>query len=223
VPGPSERRLTSQGQERKQQLLDCAARLFAERGYEETRIVDICQEAGVAKGLFYWYFENKETLFRELAGNIRRRLRHAQAEAMDPNADPLVRIAQGAQVSVRFMAEHAQFFALLEVENVDKQFVDVLRRGTDIHADDVGALIRQAAAAGLVVDDDPALLALGVVGTVGYYCHFHRTGRIDQRVDELATFVARAVVRQLAADDRIARRTMAAVGRPGLAVAGKSH
>ena len=32
---------------------------------------------------------------------------------------------------MRFMAEHAQFFALLEVENIEKQFVDVLRRGTE--------------------------------------------------------------------------------------------
>src|ERR1041385_8115863 len=45
------RQLTAQGLERKQQLLDHAARLFAERGYADTRIVDICKAAGVAKGL----------------------------------------------------------------------------------------------------------------------------------------------------------------------------
>ena len=60
------RRLTAQGLERKQQLLDCAAELFAERGYADTRVLDIVRHAGVAKGLFYWYFENKEALFREL-------------------------------------------------------------------------------------------------------------------------------------------------------------
>ena len=36
-----DRRLTAQGLERKQQLLDCAAELFAERGYAETRVIDI--------------------------------------------------------------------------------------------------------------------------------------------------------------------------------------
>ena len=104
------------------------------------------------------------------------------------------------------MAEHAQFFALLEVENIEKQFVDVLRRGTDVHAADVGALLIEGIADGLIRDEDPALLAFGVVGAVGYYCHFHRTGRIDRPVDELAAFVARSVVRTLAADDEIARR-----------------
>jgi AcrR family transcriptional regulator len=53
-----DRRLTAQGIERKQQLLDRAAELFAERGYAETRVIDIVRAAGVAKGLFYWYFEN---------------------------------------------------------------------------------------------------------------------------------------------------------------------
>ncbi len=209
-----QRRLTPQGQERKQQLLDCAAVLFAERGYAETRIVDIVRAAGVAKGLFYWYFENKETLFRELAENIRLRLRRQQADAMDPTADALTRIGQATQASVKFMAEHAPFFALLEVENIEKQFVDVLRRGTDVHASDVGALLLEGIDAGLIREEDPALLAFGVVGAVGYYCHFHRTGRIHRSVDDLAQFVARSVVRTLAADDAIARRVEGALSTP---------
>jgi AcrR family transcriptional regulator len=200
-----ERRLTPQGQERKQQLLDCAARLFAERGYADTRVIDIVREAGVAKGLFYWYFENKEQLFRELADEIRLRLRRSQGEALDPSADPLTRIRQGAEASVRFMAINAPFFALLEVESIDRQFVDVLRKGTDVHVSDVANLIREGIQAGLIRDEDPVLLARGVVGVVGMYSHFHRTGRTDLPIGELASFVGRFVVRTLAADDETAR------------------
>jgi AcrR family transcriptional regulator len=200
-----ERRLTPQGQERKQQLLDCAARLFAERGYDDTRVIDIVREAGVAKGLFYWYFDNKEQLFAELADEIRLRLRRSQGEALDPNADPLTRIRQGAEASVRFMAINAPFFALLEVESVDRQFVDVLRQGTEVHVTDVANLIREGIDAGLIRDEDPFLLARGVVGVVGMYSHFHRTGRTDLPIGDLASFVGRFVVRTLAADDEIAR------------------
>src|SRR5690606_12288153 len=111
-----DRRLAVQGEERKQQLIDCAAVLFAERGYAETRVIDIVRAAGVAKGLFYWYFENKEALFKELAQSIRLQLRRTQGEVLDPDALPLVNIYRGAEVSVAFMAEHAHFFSLLEVE-----------------------------------------------------------------------------------------------------------
>ncbi len=199
-----ERRLTAQGAERKQQLLDCAARLFAERGYADTRVIDIVRAAGVAKGLFYWYFENKEQLFQELADDIRMRLRRSQGEAIDPAADPLTRLRQGAEASVRFMAINAPFFSLLEVENIDRRFVDVLRQGTEVHVADVATHIRDGIARGLIRVDDPTLLARGVVGIVGLYSHFHRTGRSDASIDDLAAFVGRFVVRSLAADDEIA-------------------
>ena len=200
------RRLTAQGAERKQQLLDRAAELFAQRGYAETRVVDIVEAAGVAKGLFYWYFENKEAVFRDLVQSLRLRLRQEQAAAMDPEADPLTRIRQGAEASVRFMAENARYFALFEVENLDKSFAELLRRGADVHASDVGRLVREGIDAGLVRDEDPVLLTYGVIGAVGHFAHFHRTGRLDSTVDDLAAFVGRWVVHSLAADDEIARQ-----------------
>jgi AcrR family transcriptional regulator len=204
-----DRRLTAQGQERKEQLLDHAAQLFAERGYSETRVADIVQAAGVAKGLFYWYFENKEALFRELVEQNRLNLRRAQAAAIDPDAEPLLQIRQGAEASVRYMARFAHFFSLLEVENLDKQFADELRKGTEIHTADVAAVIRRGVADGSIRDEDPAVAAYGVVGTVGYYGHFHRTGRVTLEVDDLAAFVGRFVVCALASDESIARRVLA--------------
>jgi AcrR family transcriptional regulator len=202
----TDRQLTPQGVERKQQLLDRAAELFAERGYAETRVIDIVRAAGVAKGLFYWYFENKEALFTELAASIRFRLRKHQAQVIDPVAPPLARLRQGTEGSVEFMAEHAHFFSLLEVEG--RNFTDVLRRGTEQHLADTEELVRAGQADGSVRDEDPRLLALGVVGAVGHYSHFHRTGRITMPLDELAAFVGRFVVHSLAADDEAARTAL---------------
>jgi AcrR family transcriptional regulator len=207
-----DRQLTTQGAERKQQLLDAAARLFAEQGYAATRVVDIVEAAGVAKGLFYLYFDNKEALFRELATEIRRRLRREQAAAMEPGATALVRLLQGTVASVRFMADHAPFFSLLEVEG--RNVSDVLRQGTEQHVRDVTAVITEGQRDGTITDDDPAeLLALGAVGAVGQFSHFHRTGRIDLSLRELSGYVARLVARMLATDERIARESLAALGR----------
>jgi AcrR family transcriptional regulator len=204
---PTARQLTAQGAERKQQLLEAASRLFAEQGYAATRVVDIVDAAGVAKGLFYWYFENKEALFRELAADIRQRLRRTQSEAIDWSAPALVRILQGTVASVRFMAEHASFFTLLEVEA--RNIADVLRQGTEQHLHDVRALILAGQADGTVTrEDDAELLALAVVGAVGQFSHFHRTGRVTMSLDELSGYVARLAVRILTADERIARRSL---------------
>jgi AcrR family transcriptional regulator len=201
-----DRRLTAQGLERKQQLLDRAAELFAERGYAETRVIDIVRAAGVAKGLFYWYFENKEALFKELAGSIRLNLRREQGAALRDDAAPLVNLYRGTEVSVLFMAEHAHFFSLLEVEG--RNFTDVLRQGTLQHINDMVRIVEAGQADGTIREEDPKLLALGVVGSVGHYSHFHRTGRIKVPLPELATFVARYVVHSLASDDDAIRAAL---------------
>jgi AcrR family transcriptional regulator len=197
----AERQLTEQGRERKQQILDAAAALFAERGYATTRIADICTAAGVAKGLFYWYFETKEALFIELVRSMRNRLRRAQGAAIDPAADALTRMRQGAVASVRFMAEHMAFFSLLEMEAREHDLAEVLREGSRIHVGDVLVMVVEAQRDGLVPEHlDPNLLALGIHGAVGQFCHFHRTGRLTCTVDELAEFVADWVVRAVAGE-----------------------
>ncbi len=206
----ADRRLTAQGLERKQQLLDHAADLFAERGYTETRVIDIVRAAGVAKGLFYWYFDNKEALFRELEESIRLQHRREQGNALDPDAPPLVNIFRGAQASVLFMAAHANFFSLLDVEG--RNFADVIRRGTRQHIDDMVRLIEAGQADGSIREDDSELLAIGVVACVGYYAHFHRTGRITMDLGDLAAFVARYVVHSVAADEDAVRAALAVLG-----------
>ena len=198
--GAPTRRHTDQGLERKQQLLDAAEALFANRGYGPTRIADICETAGVAKGLFYWYFENKESLFAELVRSVRQQLRRAQAAAMDDDADPVTRLRQGTEASVRFMAEHGRFFALLEVERHDQRVAAVLRESGDVYVQDAARLVREAQAAGLVPEDhDARLLAIGVLGAVSQFSHYHRTGRLKLSIDELATFVGQWTIQALAA------------------------
>jgi AcrR family transcriptional regulator len=191
------RQLTEQGRERKQQIVGSAMVLFAERGYAATRISDICERAGVAKGLFYWYFPTKLDLFSELVRSMRQRLRRAQADAMDEAADPIERVRQGTAASVRFMAEHATYFALVDVERSDPTIADRLRGGSEVYLDDVTALIEAAQQTGQIPDADPRLLALGVLGAVSSFSNAWRSGHIEMSADDLADFVADWVVRAL--------------------------
>ncbi len=62
-----QRPLRPRGRATRQQLLDAAARVLPVRGYHETRVDDIVEEAGFSHGSFYRYFENKDELFSVLA------------------------------------------------------------------------------------------------------------------------------------------------------------
>jgi len=72
-------RVTKDPEERRQELIDAAERLFMEKGYEQTAVSDIVREVQVAHGTFYYYFPSKEDILEaviekniaELESNVR--------------------------------------------------------------------------------------------------------------------------------------------------------
>ncbi len=50
------------GEKSKAQLIECASRLFLEKGYNATGINEIINSAGLSKGSFYFYFSSKKDL-----------------------------------------------------------------------------------------------------------------------------------------------------------------
>ncbi|HEY1159348.1 MAG TPA: TetR/AcrR family transcriptional regulator [Terracidiphilus sp.] len=53
---------TAQRHESKTRLLDAALHVIRAKGYEATRIEDICEAAGLTKGSFFHHFDSKEAL-----------------------------------------------------------------------------------------------------------------------------------------------------------------
>ena len=60
--------------ERRQQILINARDVFAKRGYHAAKIDDIVAAAGVARGTFYLYFEDKRAIFEEIVDKTFARL-----------------------------------------------------------------------------------------------------------------------------------------------------
>jgi AcrR family transcriptional regulator len=56
------------GEKRKQELLQIAYRMFLTKGYENTSVDEIIEQAGIAKGTYYYYFESKEMMLEEVIG-----------------------------------------------------------------------------------------------------------------------------------------------------------
>jgi AcrR family transcriptional regulator len=53
-------------EERRNQILGCAKRLFSEKGYHATTVADIIAAADIARGTFYLYFDSKRGIFEAL-------------------------------------------------------------------------------------------------------------------------------------------------------------
>lgn len=72
----------------KEELLECALSLFAEKGYESAGINEIVQMAGVTKPTLYYFFQSKEGIFQEILKQYYERLNTilAKESVYSPNA-----------------------------------------------------------------------------------------------------------------------------------------
>ena len=77
---------------KRQQLLDAAARHFAEAGYDAASMRDIAAAAGMKAGSMYYYFPSKEDLLVAVHEEGIRRISGAVIAALDGQSEPWMRL-----------------------------------------------------------------------------------------------------------------------------------
>jgi AcrR family transcriptional regulator len=85
--------------ERRQQILHAAREVFAKRGYHQATIDDIVAFAGVARGTFYLYFEDKRAVFSDLIDRFSAKL--AMAIVSIATDDPRRTVAEQVHQNIR--------------------------------------------------------------------------------------------------------------------------
>lgn len=71
-------RVVKEAEERKEEILDAAEKLFGTKGFDNTSTNDILTEVGIARGTLYYHFKSKEEI---LDGVIRRMTERMMTEA----------------------------------------------------------------------------------------------------------------------------------------------
>jgi AcrR family transcriptional regulator len=94
-------RRTRKRQERREKVYETAVRLFVERGYENTSMDDIADEADVARGTVFNYFERKSALVQEWAD----RRRTAALAAVDRRVHDDASTADIVSMFIEILAE----------------------------------------------------------------------------------------------------------------------
>ena len=81
-------RIVKEAGERKQEILDAAAALFSQKGFDQTSITDIIERVGVARGTVYYHFKSKEDVMDALIERHAARLFAAAREAAADKSRP---------------------------------------------------------------------------------------------------------------------------------------
>jgi AcrR family transcriptional regulator len=98
---------------RREQILDAAVRVFAQKGFHLTTIKDIGKDASLSEGTIYNYFENKTAL---LIGILERMRIVAQVAAQEDKRFDIGKDGNVQDFMRAFFSQPLQFF---QAENID--------------------------------------------------------------------------------------------------------
>lgn len=89
-------------------LVATALEMFVERGYEQTSIADILEEAGMAKGALYHHFpDGKRSLFAAVVDVVDHDLHEAFEEIIGEIESPLEQIVRGMGALLELASDRA--------------------------------------------------------------------------------------------------------------------
>ena len=163
---------SSKGARTRERLVEAAREIFEEQGFVEARISDIAERAGQSHGSFYYYFDSKEEVFREVAAAVDDQLLFAplddviMAKSWLP---PQQRIREAMRRHLESYKQHARIMALIEQVGRHDPEVNALRIARQKrHTDAVTSTIRQMQRKKIA---DPNLDAAIVAAAFGAMTH----------------------------------------------------
>ena len=164
----------SDEQNAKMSLLMAGIQLFAEKGYASTAVREIVALAGVTKPVLYYYFKNKEGLFRAILDAAAERQKEVMAEALEMTGTVLERISFLYRRIYQELSENRDLFKMIhnlifgppqgvppyDVEKYHDQMLEAVK-----------TIYRQGLERGEVRKADLDEVAMMVVGLTDYCFH----------------------------------------------------
>ena len=146
-------------EDRKQQLLESAARCFAQHGYRGTTTAMIAAEAGVTEPIIYRHFHNKHDLFIALIDEVGDRVFKNWEDAAAQAAAPLEKLRTlmfaNPATSDPWTASVYQLLFHASTEIAEPAIQQAIRDHYDRYVRSLASIMQQAQEAGQIRSDVP--------------------------------------------------------------------
>lgn len=147
---------------KRQEIIDTAAALFAEKGYAATGITEIGDTVGLAKGALYYYIKSKENLLVEIQERVLDPLLAVAAKIQDLAAPPTVKLRLLSEELLNLIFERLDHIWVYEHDYrqlTGKNLTRMLERRHEFE-NIVRSLLTDAMADGTFRKSDPTLAML---------------------------------------------------------------
>ncbi|PJI94043.1 TetR/AcrR family transcriptional regulator [Luteimicrobium subarcticum] len=185
-----ERRTRLSPDERRAQLVAIGVAALADRSLDELTIDVISQQAGVSRGLLFYYFGSKQGFHREVVRAARDGLLRATEPVLE--LSPLERLHDTLSNLVAFVREHEDtFFSLVRgAASGDRQVREVVEQARALQCERVEIVCRELGV------PDTALLRVGLRSWVAFAEQALVDGVLGGRMspDEAVDFLERSLV-----------------------------
>lgn len=111
----------------KQEIIESALHLFAKKGYKDTTIEEIAENAQFSKGAIYFYFPSKEHLFHEILKTVFDKVQSFANEAKNLKGSAREKLKTYAINIIRFFLNentysfHVMMQAILQMESKERE------------------------------------------------------------------------------------------------------
>lgn len=194
-----------QTEERRRHIMEAALPIFAQKGFKGTTNRDVAEAAGIAPGLIYWYFKNKEDLFTAILDEFLTfsKLSLPLETMIDvPPQQLFPLLMQG--LSGIFQESH--FFLVMRIlvaETMQTPEAGARLNGIFMRfIEPMTAYLRAQITAGRLRSEDPLLMAQMLLSSVGLFFIRRSIGQdvtlLNYDINEMAHFVTDAFLRAFA-------------------------
>jgi AcrR family transcriptional regulator len=161
-------RAEAQRGRRRDAILRAASRLFSRQGYHSTSVADVISAAGISRGTFYLYFDNKDSLFLELIEQFVQRI-ISVVEVVDPSRpNPTQRIYENVRRVVDVVFDNRDLTVLVLRENVglNPEVDEKLQRFYGFVRGMVEGALENGARVGLIRKVNEPIVATALIGAI---------------------------------------------------------
>jgi TetR/AcrR family fatty acid metabolism transcriptional regulator len=102
--------------EKYKKIIDAATKVFAKKGFYNAKVSEIAQEAGIADGTIYIYFNHKDDILISLFEEKMKEVLDNMKNQISLERDPLKKIEKFALVHLKMIQDNKDIAEIIQVE-----------------------------------------------------------------------------------------------------------